>query len=413
MVLGILSAYAALIVSIIALSIRGGESDHLTKLIKPLIPFPTAIVLWMVVQTLPLPFAAIAHPIWANTESALGGSLYGSLTIDTGATLLATIRFSVFAGLTFIASATSIDRVRAEALLVSLVLLSQFFAIALLAVGFSANHASFVLPSNILATLVDLSALGILINAANLIRTIERYETRKISQNITASHFVTRLTLSSFTFLVCCVATGLFATAQTTFVAVTAFLYFLMVLLIRRVGFKLWESAGLLVVVTITLGLVASVNSGTGDLTLRFAEIQAPAKTILTNMISNTPWAGNGAGTFLAILPIYQDAEHHLSGSSAPTTAASVLIEFGRTATWSLILMGLFVIGVLFKAALQRGRDSFYAAAASSCMIILLLQSFCDASLLTTPVMIMAAAIFGLGVAQRTSRTDPSRLSVT
>lgn len=412
LVIGALSACVAILVCIVGLSVRTGEGDHLLKVLRPVLPLPAAVITWMLFQTIPLPFSGMAHPVWSNVQSALGETVLGSLTIDTGATAIATAAFLVFTALTFVANATTIDRARAERLLVCLSTLTVVFAALLLVTGIGAVRSSFVFPQGATASLISLTSLGIVLNAANIIRIIERYETRKLSQNITGSHFAAKLTISCAGLMICCLATGVSATPAVSFVTATGFLFFIMVLLIRRVGFRPWESAGLLAVVAVAFSLVASMNSGSGDITLRFAQMEAPARAIYANMISNTPWAGNGAGAFSSILPIYQDAEGHLHGTLAPTTAVTLLIEFGRIIACIFVLMALFVFALLFSAALQRGRDSFYSTAASSCLIILLLESFCDASLLDTPVMIITAAILGLGMAQRVGRTDQSRLSV-
>lgn len=409
---GALSAYVAILVCVIALSIRAGEGDHLVKILKPALPLAVVVAIWLLFQTVPLPFATLAHPIWSNAQSALGETVFGSLTIDIGATVGAIITFLVFTALIFVASATTADRARAERLLVWLSMLSLVFAALLLATNAGGVRSQYLFKPGTTATLISLTALGSVLNAANIIRTIERYETRRASQNIPVLQFALKLALSSAGLIVCCLAIGLSASPEVAFVTATGFLFFVMVLLIRRVGFRPWESAGLLGIVAIALGLVASMNSRGGDLTLRFSHIEPAARAIQVNMISNTPWAGNGAGAFSSILPIYQDAEGHLRGTAAPTTAATLVIEFGRVVSWIFILMGVFLFGLLFAAALQRGRDSFYSTAASSCLIIVLLESFCDASLLTIPVMMITAAILGLGMAQRIGRTDQLRLSV-
>jgi hypothetical protein len=60
------------------------------------------------------------------------------------------------------------------------------------------------------------------------------------------------------------------------------------------------------------------------------------------------------------------------------------------------------------SGALNRGRDSYYSALAAACIIVLLGQAFCDASLLNATVATIADAVIGLGLAQRISaKTAP------
>jgi hypothetical protein len=62
-------------------------------------------------------------------------------------------------------------------------------------------------------------------------------------------------------------------------------------------------------------------------------------------------------------------------------------------------------IFILLRASLRRGRDSFYAAMAGSCLITLLLLAFTNAGPLGTATSLIVAAALGLGFAQSKSRT--------
>jgi hypothetical protein len=64
-------------------------------------------------------------------------------------------------------------------------------------------------------------------------------------------------------------------------------------------------------------------------------------------------------------------------------------------ATWLIVL--------LCRGALARGRDSFYPAAAAACAIVILGEAFCDTSLLRSSVVVLGDAVIGLGLAQRFS----------
>jgi hypothetical protein len=61
--------------------------------------------------------------------------------------------------------------------------------------------------------------------------------------------------------------------------------------------------------------------------------------------------------------------------------------------------------GMLLRAAMSRGRDSFYAAAAASTVVALLILAFGNPGLFGTSVLIIVATVLGLAVAQSRSGT--------
>jgi hypothetical protein len=123
--------------------------------------------------------------------------------------------------------------------------------------------------------------------------------------------------------------------------------------------------------------------------------------------LSDTGLLGNGAATFMPLLPVYKDL-----GSSvtiAPSTASAFAIELGWPITLFTIAATVWLFITLYRGALARGRDSFYPAAAAASTIIILGQAFCDASLLHGSVDVVACAMIGLGLAQSVSQRDGSQ----
>jgi hypothetical protein len=88
----------------------------------------------------------------------------------------------------------------------------------------------------------------------------------------------------------------------------------------------------------------------------------------------------------------------------APTAAAQIAIELGWPALWVILIMTILVLSLLLRGALQRGRDSFYAAAGAGIIVALALEAFCDAGLFNSAVLVCTATALGLGLAQRASR---------
>jgi hypothetical protein len=65
-----------------------------------------------------------------------------------------------------------------------------------------------------------------------------------------------------------------------------------------------------------------------------------------------------------------------------------------------------WLVVLLYRGALARGRDSFYAAAAAACTVLVVAEAFCDTSLLNSCVAVVADAVIGLGLAQSLSSRE-------
>src|SRR6185437_13923834 len=109
----------------------------------------------------------------------------------------------------------------------------------------------------------------------------------------------------------------------------------------------------------------------------------ADAVAVTQRQLSDTRWLGAGAGTYDALLPLYQNL-----GSSAvakpPSTASLLAIELGWPMFAFVIAAAAWLIAALYRGALARGRDSCYPAAAVACAIVILAEAFCNTSLLNS-----------------------------
>jgi hypothetical protein len=201
---------------------------------------------------------------------------------------------------------------------------------------------------------------------------------------------------------------SLFAPRPALFAALSGLGTFILIVGFRRIG--LGAGMGILlacIAVAVPLSIIAgSFFVKTPDLSLRFlTESPKPLIDLTQRIISDSGLAGSGAGTFGALVPIYQDTNSSVVAAIAPTTAAGLLIELGRPAFWVAIIAALATIGWLTHGALQRGRDSFFTAAGAGSTVILALEAFFDASLSGSITIILAMSVLGLAVSQSVSRT--------
>ena len=72
---------------------------------------------------------------------------------------------------------------------------------------------------------------------------------------------------------------------------------------------------------------------------------------------------------------------------------------------WIVTGMTLLGIAALVRAALRRGRDSFYPALGAGCLLALLIEGVANSGMFTPAVSILGPVIAGLGIAQSTGRT--------
>ena len=115
-------------------------------------------------------------------------------------------------------------------------------------------------------------------------------------------------------------------------------------------------------------------------------------------------WAGSGAGTFAAVLPIYQGIDELAIGQVAPTAAAAIAIEMGWPIFWAILMAVIALVFFLLRGALRRQRDSYYSIAGAGCTVATALLSFGNFAVLTTPISTIAAVAVGIAIAQSKSR---------
>jgi hypothetical protein len=119
-------------------------------------------------------------------------------------------------------------------------------------------------------------------------------------------------------------------------------------------------------------------------------------------MLSDSGMLRNGAGTYQATLPVYLGQV--FSFSRPPTTMAAQVIQIGWPLALISLLLGVWLTILLFRGGLLRGRDYIFPSVAAACLVSVLSQAFCDASLLNPGIAVFVAIIVGLGLAQRTGQ---------
>lgn len=404
---GILAGVAAVGIAIVSRTMRPGETQFFLSFAKRAAMLVAIPALWMLVQVLPLPF--LAHPIWTSAETAIGHPIRGSISIDIGASVTALGFYLNIVAIAFWSAAVAVDRQRAEWILFSLMIATALIGLTIAATNFfGLPHFNATTALFERTQAVDCVAMGVMIAGAATIRTLERYETRRASPDRSVSALLRTFAACGIALAICMVVLIMSAPVGTLVATGFGAVALTSVVLIRRLGLGAWGTVAIAVLAIAIAGFLATNEPGlrTKSFTLAFATDAPESLTSMSQrVLGDAPLKGTGAGTFAAIAPIYRDIDDQSVISTAPTAAAAIAIELGRPMLWLIVATIAGAIYGLLRAALRRGRDSFYPMAGASCLITLLFLCFMNMGVLGSAAAMIAAATLGLAIAQSKSRS--------
>ena len=401
----LIEVLAALAIASVGVSARALDVNSTAKSTHGLKIAAAIPVIWMIVQLLPTPIGA--HSIWINANEALGRHSWGHVSIDLGRTILALCFYLANVALVVTVIFVARDRRRAELVLLALTAITAITAAGLL-IGKSGLIAGVTNHDEVLS---GISALGILLSLTSAVRAIERFESEGAKTKTAAAAVQTLrmpLIIIGAGLIVDIVGLIAGATLNVALTALFGIATFGSVQLVRRIGLGSWATLTLIsttIVAAAMMILYRYDSSGGLSPFLQFATAASPDATSITQrMLSDSRWLGTGGGTFATLIPIYRDL-----GSSImqpPSTISGFAVELGLPVSLFAVAFAVWVTVILYRGALNRGRDSFYSAAAAAGIVIMLTESFCDASLQNTSVAILGDVLIGLGLAQCVSGRD-------
>lgn len=404
---GLLAAVAAILLALTALRICPREAGFLFKTFGPAALAAAIPAIWMLVQALPLGVSGLVHPIWKTAEASLGLRLPGSISIDPGATLISFVRYLSAIAIAFVATSVAIDRRRAEWVFFALTVASTLIGLMILVAnlfGFTFPQSGIPGQANIAA--VDCAGLGVIFATAAVLRTSERDKRRPPNQD---SLWVWSTPSVWLVALAICALAVIVGGRGPTYVAIMCGVAAVVVTaIIRQFRIGPWGVAGIASIAMFVAIAAAAFQPGirAADLTVAFAtHADRPLVEVTQRLLAEGRWTGTGAGTFGAVLPIYGDVDELTTGYAAPTAAAAIAVELGRPFLWVILAMALALALALLRGSLSRHRDSFYSAAGAGCVVTLMLLSFDNVALLSTPVTVIGAAAIGTAIAQSKRRS--------
>jgi len=412
----ILPSLAPLLIAIglLIASIRlpPGEAQRLNDLIRPFAVFAAIPALWILLQMLPLPMwqtqpwariSDLSHPVWASVAAGFRSGVAGSISVDIGATAIALVRYLSFIGVVVLAAAVTINRDRAESVLVSLTAATVLIA---LVVAFFDLFGTGFFPARDEA--LDCACLGIILSAASACLVVERRETRRSRSERGDARFLFAMLTCLAAFLICLIAILAARSGSLLFAASCGLGLFGAVILVRRLDLGRWGAAAIGVTASvIALALVTGAAGNSSDARLAFVRKSASSIELTQRILADAPpFLGDGAGAFESMLPIYRSADSTAGDLRAVTAAAKLSVEMGRPILWIAVAAAAIMTLVLLRGAAKRGRDSFYPTAGAACLVTLIVLAFVNVGLFGAALPLLMGVILGLALAQSKGRVS-------
>ncbi|KAA0072962.1 hypothetical protein CIW50_22420 [Tardiphaga sp. P9-11] len=390
---GIVSIVAAVCTIIVAATNLFGDHPRLPRLVSPVILAGLAgALLIMLLQIVPMPGGPLMNPIWSSAAAALGEKPSGSVTIDTGMTMLAICRLTCTVAVGLLAVLIGQHRRRAEMLLSALAGIATLVSLERIASSFSLPEPFPFLPPAAQSAAETISIFGFVLTAAAIVRGYERSRpSRSQSRKPVATAAIeTAATLAAS--LINLAAVVLSGDPVALFAALFGAGLLLAVLVIRKGRLGSWGQAGTAAVLALALSTFIAFMPGRVE------------SELIIRMTDDARPLGVGAGTLAALAPIYGDwPEAPAVGTSA---AATVTIEMGRPFLWLIVLIAATWAALLLRGALQRGRDFVYSAAGAGCIAALLISASSTGGGLSLASSVILSATLGLAVAQSKGETS-------
>ena len=398
--IGAASAILAAALMVTAIALPATNLSRFVRLLRPiLVVVLAAPVLWMLGQVIPLPAHALANPIWASASGALNQRLSGVISIDIGATLLSLAQYSAVLAAALVTTALVLDRQRAAQILYILLVAATLVAVRQVALEVASVDGLSLAgegraQASVIAVIGTLLACAVAIQALNQLGRSGRPQRSR-------TKVVVVLSLAILSFFICAAAILIPGNPATLAAALFGASMLLAVFTIRRWMLGLWGTAGVAAATAIVmLGVFATIPVKKNADLVTALSTQTQAAT--ERMLSDAPPAGSGAGTFVALLPIYRDIGASTS-QEHPTAAALITIEMGSAFLWCSIIVTLFGSWVLFNRSLLRGHDYIYAAVGAGALISLPIIAFVNGGILHLGPSLMIGVLCGLAFGQSQS----------
>ena len=394
---GVVSAIVAIAILTVVLTLDTSELNRFSRLLGP-----TAFIvlfipcLWMLLQVLPISIRSLANPVWVSAATALDQPFVGAISLDISATLLSLAHYCAILAAAFVTATVTLDKRCAESVLSLLTAIAALIAAEL--IGYDLGYLRLPGYEHLgeRADAMVIAIIGFILSCATTIRTYEHLDRTQHRKSRTVAIVAASASMAA---LVICLSAILISGDPALFLAALFGAGILIaVLAIRRWRFGPLGQAGIAALAAVAVFGFFAVAPANKD-----ADPTLALSTQIERMLSDAKWAGSGAGSFEALLPIYRDTADSLE---IPTAAATIAIEMGRPFLWTCVIVALIGASTLFRRALLRGRDYVYSSAGAGCIIALLISLFANDGILGLTPSLMISVVCGLAFAQSKSASN-------
>jgi len=399
---GVLSGFLAAAILGVGLFSTSSTLASFAKLLRPLFILALAApVLWIALQVVPIPFRGLGNQIWAMASAALHQPLADRFSVDVRETMLALSHYNLVLAVALVTAVVALDKQRAAQVLS--VLVSVTAVICIFSILRRSNSSGSV-PAEQVWTGSTEAALGVLLSTAMAIRAVDQLRRPRRSPRSPAGPLA-MLTCAILSLIVSLSAVALCSGWTALIAVLLGATTILTVVAIRKLFFGMWGRVGVLA--TATMLFVAAFTfipiNRNADLTIA---LSTQPRAATERMLQDTHAIGTGAGTFVALLPIYGDVGM-LAMRERPTAAAAVAVEMGRTFLCGLLIVAVISACILFARALSRNHAYLYPAVGAGASVSLTILAFAENSLFDLWASLLVAAVYGLAFAQ--SLSSPAR----
>lgn len=395
----------AVLAAAVAGTLRAASVRKLSLLLRPaLLIILLAPLVWMLLQAAPIPLGSLSDPVWASTAAALKLPIAGSISVDTGATLLSIVSYCAVLATGFVAAALTSERQAAGRMLYFLMAVAGLVAGA--EIGRDLGYFGLWRSAGGALGAAPIAAIGIILSCSVLIRLRQQLLHKRarvsfaIGATIAFAGTAAALILCTLSVLISGHITVLFAAFFGAGVPISVFA-------IRRWSLGTWGKLGVLATASmVVVGFLAvtPINPD-ADPALALSQHGSPGTEL---MLSDVPLLGRGAGSMGDVLPVYREINDPSSHRSV-TAAAVITVEMGREFLWMFIFALAIGSAMLIRASLSRGRDYVYSASGAGILLAISLVTFVYSNVLSLPASLVASVALGLAWAQ--ARSDHNDLS--
>jgi len=397
-----------------------------------------AVLIWIGLQWLPLPFASQGDPLWAEAAAALGRELAPRISINPSATLAALANLIAYGAIFWLALQMTVEPSRARQARSAIIAIGSVYAVYGLFAYFGGADWIFgrllaAHPDSLISTFVNrnsfatfaglalLAAVTVFLDHIRHILTLARPARQKAALVIETMVFQSRWTTAAML----AIALALFLTASRAgIVAALIALAGLATLQLQSGSGARGQRRSIALLVLIVVGVALVIGGGNFIDRMEGLSIETNLRSTIfattLEAVRTTPWTGTGYGTYAAAIEAYRgnDPDIFSLWEKAHNTYLENALELGLPAALALNLAILWLALLAFRGVRERRRNRAYPALGVAATLLVGLHALVDFSLQIPAVAVLYAFMMGLALAQsspsqkrrRSAADDPARV---